>query len=150
MVQDRQAAVSWAKGGSGAAHRPEAVAAVDGLAAGRAERDLGVAAAVAAGGREHLARAAIAGTAVAAGAVRAAGAVAAVARGRTAIGRIAATATIGGVAGGLAAGPAAGAAAGLGEVALSVEILLAGSEHEFLPTVGAGQGLIGVHEHSSV
>ena len=46
--------------GSAAAHAAEAVAAVDGLAARRAERDLGLAAAVRAGGGEHLARAAIA------------------------------------------------------------------------------------------
>src|SRR5664279_4878304 len=142
---------SRATGRSGAEHRPEAVAAIDGFAAGRAERDLGVAAAVAAGGREHLAWAAITGAAVAARTVRAARAVAAVTRRGTAVsaGVTAATA-VGRVPGGLAACPAAGAAARLGEVALGVEILLAGSEHEFLPTVGAGQVLVGVHENSSV
>ena len=57
--------------GSAAAHAPEAVAAVDRLAARRAERDLGFLAAVRAGGREHLAGAAIAG-AVAPAAVAAA------------------------------------------------------------------------------
>src|SRR5687767_3371967 len=96
--------------GLGAAHAPEAIAAVDGLAARRAEWDLGLAAAVRAGGCEHLARAAVAvstatATTVAAatattGGVAAAGAVAAI--------RAAAAAL--GVPGGLAAGSARGAA----------------------------------------
>ena len=45
---------------SAAAHAPEAVAAVDRLAAGRTERDLGFLAAVRARGREHLAGTAVA------------------------------------------------------------------------------------------
>src|SRR3989442_12142384 len=45
--------------GSGAAHAPEAIAAIDRLAAGGPERDHGFLAAVAASSREHLAGTAI-------------------------------------------------------------------------------------------
>src|SRR5690242_9653784 len=100
--------------GLGAADAAEAVAAVDGLAARRAEGHLGLAAAVRAGGREHLARAAVAvptatvPTATTGG-ISTAGAVAAV--------RAAATL---GIPGSLAAGTARGAAARLGEATLRV------------------------------
>src|SRR5215207_6486436 len=82
----------------------EAVGAVDGLSAGRAERDLGVLAAGRARGAEHLAGTAVAAVAAttAAAAVTAAGRIAAA-------GAIAAVAAVTGaatrVAGSLAAGP---------------------------------------------
>src|SRR5262245_62518112 len=125
--------------GSVAAHAPEAVAAVDGLAARRAEWDLGFLATVRAGGAEHLARAAvaIATAAVPACGVAPAGAVAAI--------RAVATATL--IAGGLAAGPTRGAAARLGEATLRVEVLLGCGEDELLSTIRAGQVLVCVHEN---
>src|SRR5207302_593828 len=116
--------------GSGAAHAPEAVAAVDRLAAGGPERNHGFLAAVAASSREHIARTAItlavAATTAAAAAIAAARAVvaraAAIAHAAAAAAcPIPATAV---TAGGLAARPAAGAAPGLREAPLGVEVLL--------------------------
>jgi len=49
----------------------------------------------------------------------------------------------------LAAGTTGRAAARLGEATLRVEILLGGSEHEFLSTVRAGQILVVVHENEN-
>src|SRR6186713_2790240 len=121
--------------GLGAAHAPEAVAAIDGLAARRAERDLGLAAAVAAGSGEHLARPAVTVATAAAGAVTATAAAGAVATGRVAAAGAVATVrptTRVGVPGGLAACPARRAAARLGKATLRVEVLLGRREHEFL------------------
>src|SRR6478609_7080885 len=137
-----------------ASHRPEAIRAIDGLAAGRAERNLGFLAAVRAGRGEHLPRptiaipttiGAVAAAAAAAAAVAttggipAAGAVAAVAAGPGA-------GTGAAVPSSLAAGPARRASARLGEPALGVEVLLTRGEHELLPAIRAGQGLVAVHE----
>src|SRR6185369_3257617 len=97
-----------------APHRAEAVGAVDGLAARRAERDACLVAAVRAGGAEHLARA----TVVAARAVAATAAVAtttaaaAVAAGIAVARRVAGAA---GLAGGLAGGSVSRATSRLGE-----------------------------------
>src|SRR4029078_7806216 len=49
----------------------------------------------------------------------------------------------------LAAGAARGTAAGLGEATLRVEVLLGGSEHEFLSTVRTGQVLVAIHENET-
>ncbi len=95
----------------------EAVTAVDRLGARRPERDQGLAAAVRAGGAEHLARSTVAT------AMRAAG-------------RLAASR--------LADGSTGGAAARLAELTVSVELLIAGRERELLIAVHAGQRLIGV------
>src|SRR3954454_11804299 len=142
----------------------EAVRAVDRLAAGRAERDLGVLAAGRARGGEHLAGAAVATvaaatTTAAAVATAAAGAVAPAAAVATAAatGRIAAagavatvaaiaTAATARIAGSLAAGATRRTATRLGEPALCVEVLLTRGEHELLAAIGAGQILVVVHE----
>src|SRR4249919_1381491 len=146
-----------------ASHRPEAIRAIDGLAAGWAERDLGFLAAVRAGRGEHLPRPtiaipttvrAVAAASAAAAAAGAAAAIAAVATagGIPAAGAIAAVAagpgagTGAAVPGSLAAGPTRRASARLGEPALGVEVLLTRGEHELLPAVRAGQGLVAVHE----
>jgi len=120
----------------------EAVVAVDRLAVGRAEGDLGLAAAARAGGREHLTRA-TAGAVARATVGRptaGAGAVAAgaVARSTTAV-----------TTGSLAAGAAGRAATGVAELALSVELLLTGGEGELLPAVGAGKHLIRIQRRNS-
>src|SRR4051794_14739706 len=130
--------------GSAAALAAEAVAAVDRLAAGRAEGDRSLLAAGRAGRSEHLAGTAIVSTTTTAAAV-AAGATG-IAAGAVATGAIA---TALAVAGSLAAGATGRAAARLGEATLRVEILLGGSEHEFLSTVRAGQILVVVHENEN-
>jgi hypothetical protein len=138
--------------GGAASHRAEAVRAIDGLAARRAERHLGLAAAVAAGGAEHLARTAVAVTTATTAAAVAATTVAAgaVAPAR-AVGAVAAAAAGVGVAGRLAARPARRAPARFGEPALCVEVLLTRGEHELLAAIGAGQIFVAVHgiENSS-
>ena len=106
--------------GSVAAGAPEAVAAIDGLAIGRLERHLGRAAALAAGGRVHLARAAIVASAVGGTALRS---------------------------GGLSRSAAGTAALGFGESPLGVEVLLARGKYELLAAVGADQNLVRVHEN---
>ncbi len=101
--------------------RLEAVAAVDRLLATGTERHLRLAPAARARGTEHLARTAIvtaAGVPAARGPTRAAGC--------------------------LAARPARRAASRLGELAVSVELLLARGEHELLAAVGTAQGLVGL------
>src|SRR5438034_6266483 len=101
----------------------EAVAAVDRLGAGRAERHLSLAAAVRACRAEHLARSAIV-TAAHVSTVRVA-----------TVARLASRR--------LADGAAGGAATRLAELAICEELLLTRGEREFLATVGAGQRLIG-------
>src|SRR5690606_33990672 len=99
----------------------EAVAAVDGLAAGRAERNAGFLATAVAGRAEHLARA-----------IAVAAATAAVAT--------AAVATTGALAPGRLLGSAARrTSAWLAELAVSVELLVAGGEAELGAAVGTGQ-----------
>src|SRR6185503_19745341 len=118
--------------GAAAPLAAEAVRAIDGLAARRAEGDLSLLAAVRARGAEHLARPAVATVAAAAtatAAVAAAGPAAAIR-----------------VARGLAAGATRRTAPRLGEPTLCVEVLLTGGEHELLAAVGAGQVLVVVHE----
>src|SRR6266550_1070238 len=112
----------------------EAVRAVDGLAAGRAERDLGLAAARRAGCREHLA-----GTAVSAVAATAAAAVTTAAAASAVAAAIRAPSS-------LPAGPTRRTTPRLGEPALCVEVLLTCGEHELLRTVRAGKILVVVHE----
>src|SRR5438445_4685180 len=109
----------------------EAVAAVDGLRAARAERNLGLAAAVRAGRAEHLARCAV---------IAAATRVAAAAR-------IAATARVAAVAsatpGRLADGAAGSASTRLAELAVCEELLFACGEREVLAAVCTVQRLVG-------
>src|SRR5262245_35656431 len=110
-------------GVSGSVARPlrlEAVAAVDRLAAGRAERDLGLPAAVRARRREHLARCPVLPAATGVAAARVATAVAACCLARCA---------------------ALGTTARLAELAVGEELLLARREREFLAAIGTGQGL---------
>ncbi len=106
--------------------RLETVAAVDGLAAVRAERHLGLAAAARARCAEHLPLGPI------------------VAAGRVAAARVAA---VRGAARGLPAGTARRAATRLAELAIGEELLLARGERELLAAVDAGQRLVpGVRE----
>ncbi len=125
--------------GSGAL-AAEAVAAVDGLAARRAEGDLSLLAAGRAGGLEHLARGALVATATAAVAAGTAG---------VATARVATTATTAITAGSLAAGTAGRAATRLGEAALCIEVLLGRGEDECLRTIRARQVLVVVQGKDS-
>jgi len=108
----------------------EAVAAVDGLRAARAERNLGLAAAVRAGRAEHLARCAVIAATT-----------------RIAAARIAATAGVAAVAsataGRLADGAAGSATTGLAELAVCEELLFACGKGEVLAAVCTVQCLIG-------
>ena len=133
---------------SAAALATEAIAAVDRLAAGRSEGDLGLFATGRAGGREHLAGATVVAATTATAAAIAAGATGVAARAITAAGAVRAATALA-VTSSLAAGSAGGAAAGLGEATLRVKILLGRSEHEFLSTVRAGQILVVVHENEN-
>src|SRR5437762_6783887 len=111
--------------------RAEAVAAVNGLGAGRAERNQGLLAAVGAGGAEHLARAAVVAAATG------------VATARVVAARVARAAVAGATAGRLADCTAGGAATRLAELPIGVELLLARREGKVLATVGAVQRLVG-------
>ena len=113
----------WPYGRLLPAARGEAVAAVDRLAATRAERDLGLAATARASRREHF-----------------------TGPGREAA-PAAAAATVGGAAAevtalGLAGRAARGAASRFAELAIRVELLLTRAEDEFLVAVLANQGLV--------
>jgi len=136
--------------GVSAPHRPETIGAVDRLAAGRAERDSRLVAAVRAGRGEHLAGTAVASGAVAtvasaiptcavaaAGGVPATGAVAVAAR---AVARAARPASS------LAAGSTGRAAAWLGEATLRVKVLLRRGEDELLSAIRASQILVAVQK----
>src|SRR4029078_2765285 len=115
--------------------------AVAGLPAGRADRALGLAAAVAAGGAEHLAGTAVAvSTAAAATTVAAATVAAGAVSPACAVGAVAATGI--GVASCLAAGPTRRAPARLGEPALCVEVLLTCGEHELPAAVRAREAFV--------
>src|SRR5580765_5278060 len=118
----------------------EAVRAVDGLAAGRAERDLGLAATRRAGCREHLAGtavSAVAATAAAAVTTAAAPAAGAVATAGAVAAAVAAAAAVRAPSS-LAAGPTRRTTPRRGEPTLCVEVLLTRGEHELLPAVRAG------------
>ena len=111
----------WPCGPVLCATRSEAVTAVDRLRAAGSERDLGLAAATRARGREHLARAGGVPTAASAAAVGPAAEVTAL---------------------GLAGCAAGGATARFAELAICVELLLTRTEDEFLVAVLANQGLV--------
>jgi hypothetical protein len=113
------------QGHSVPAHAPEAIAAVDGLAVRGLEGHFGGAAATAAGGREHLPRAAIRACARPIGAAPAPDA----AVGSSRLSRVTAGA----------------APLGLRKPPLGVEVLLARCEYELLAAVGADQNLVRVH-----
>ena len=100
----------------------EAVRAIDGLAAGRAERDLGFAAAACARCAEHLARTAVIATARGLAPSVAAGA-------RDPTRRLADRAT-------------GRATTWFAELPIGVELLLTGGKREFLAAVGAGERLV--------
>src|SRR5438552_2338607 len=125
---------------SSGASRLEAVAAVDGARTGWLERQLGHLAAVGAGCLEHLARPTLGRISGAAIAVAAAGAVVARRPGRRAPRHRRRIAL------GLADRTARGTPLGrLGEPALGVELLLAGSEGELLAAIQAAHDPIGIH-----
>ncbi len=107
----------------------EAVGAEDGLATARAERYLGLSAAVAARCREHLARWTVVSTARTAGVTPAGTAT-----------RITAAAAF--AACGLSGSAAGRAPTGLGEAAVCVELLLGRSESELLAAVRAAQRFV--------